>query len=139
MPNEFDNLDLPAFTDCEIRSLKVLDPEIDRINNHYNNLIEQSKKERDRKIQDCGGLRKYQNLIEQKKKDPELQYTPGEQTLVSHVGEAITKCRTKVEKLEEPHQGELKVAEDKRERSYKILIRLELEENRQILKKKVVR
>ena len=44
MANEFDNLDLPAFTDCEIRSLKVLDAEIDRINNHYNNLIEQSKK-----------------------------------------------------------------------------------------------
>ena len=47
MANEFDNLDLPAFTDCEIRSLKVLDAEIDRINNHYNNLIEQSKKERE--------------------------------------------------------------------------------------------
>ena len=104
MANESDNLDLPAFTDCEIRSLKVLDADrIDRINNHYNNLIEQSKKERDRKIQDCGGLRKYQNLIEQKKKDPELQYTPGEQTLVTHVGEAIAKCRTKVEKLEEAH------------------------------------
>ena len=85
MANEFDNLDLPAFTDCEIRSLKILDTEIDRINNHYKNLIEQSKKERDRKIQDCGGLREYQNLIEQKKKDPELQYTPGEQTLVTHV------------------------------------------------------
>ena len=111
MANEFDNLDLPAFTDCEIRSLKVLDAEIDRINNHYNNLIEQSKKERDRKIQDCGGLRKYQNLIEQKKKDPDLQYTPGEQTLVTHVGEVIAKCRTKVEKLEEAHQGELKIAE----------------------------
>ena len=136
MANESDNLDLPAFTDCETRSLKVLEAEIDRINNH-NNLIEQSKKERDRKIQDCGGLRKYQNLIEQKKKDPELQYTPGEQTLVIHVGEAITKCRTKVEKLEEAHQGELKVVEEKR--SYKILIRLELEENRQILKKKVVK
>ena len=80
MADESDNLDLPAFTDCEIRSLKVLDADrIDRINNHYNNLIEQSKKERDRKIQDCGDLRKYQNLIEQKKKDPELQYTPGEQ------------------------------------------------------------
>ena len=116
---------------------KVLDAEIDRINNHYNSLIEQSKKERDRKIQDCGGLRKYQNLIEQKKKDPDLQYTPGEQTLVTHVGEVIAKCRTKVEKLEEAHQGELKIAEEKR--SYKILIRLELEENRQILKKKVVR
>ena len=62
------------------------------------------------------GLRKYQNLIEQKKKDPELQYTPGEQTLVTHVGEAIAKCRTKVEKLEEAHQGELKVAEEKREK-----------------------
>ena len=35
MANEFDKLDLPAFTDCEIRSLKVLDAEIDRINNHY--------------------------------------------------------------------------------------------------------
>ena len=116
MANEFDNLDLPAFTDCEIRSLKVLDAEIDRINNHYNNLIEQSKKERDRKIQDCGGLRKYQNLIEQKKKDPDLQYTPGEQTLVTHVGEVIAKCRTKVEKLEEAHQGELKIAEEKREK-----------------------
>ena len=67
MANEFDNLDLPAFTDCEIRSLKVLDAEIDRINNHYNNLIEQSKKERDRKIQDCGGLRKYQNLTEKER------------------------------------------------------------------------
>ena len=63
MANESNNLDLPAFTDCEIGSLKVLDTEIDRINNHYNNLIEQSTKERDRKIQDC----------EQKKKDPELQ------------------------------------------------------------------
>ena len=115
MANESDNLDLPTFTDCEIRSLKILDAEIDRINNHYNNLIEQSKKERDRKIQDCGGLRKYQNLIEQKKKDPDLQYTPGEQTLVTHVGEVIAKCRTKVEKLEEDHQGELKVAEEKRE------------------------
>ena len=41
MANEFDNLVLLAFTDCEIRSLKVLDAEIDRINNHYNNLIEQ--------------------------------------------------------------------------------------------------
>ena len=116
MANEFDNLDLPAFTDCEIRSLKVLDAEIDRINNHNNNLIEQSKKERDRKIQDCGGLRKYQNLIEQKKKDPDLQYTPGEQTLVTHVGEVIAKCRTKAEKLEEAHQGELKIAEEKREK-----------------------
>ena len=116
MANEFDNLDLPAFTDCEIRSLKVLDAEIDRINNHYNNLIEESKKETDRKIQDCGGLRKYQNLIEQKKKDLELQYTPGEQTLVTHVGEAIAKCRTKVEKLEEAHQSELKVIEEKREK-----------------------
>ena len=54
-----------------------------------------------------------------------------------HVGEAIAKCSTKVEKLEEAHQHELKVAEEKK--SYKILIRLELEENRQILKKKVVR
>ena len=116
MPNESDNLYLPAFTDCETRSLKVLEAEIDRINNHYKNLIEQSKKERDRKIQDCGGLRKYKNLIEQKKKDPELQYTPGEQTLVTHVGEAITKCRTKVEKLEAAHQSELKVAEEKREK-----------------------
>ena len=50
MANEFDNLDLPAFTDCEIRSLRVLDDEINRINNHYNNLIEQSKKERDRNV-----------------------------------------------------------------------------------------
>ena len=50
MANEFDKLNLPAFTDCEIWSLKVLDAEIDRINNHYNNLIEQSKKERDRKF-----------------------------------------------------------------------------------------
>ena len=83
---------------------------------NYNNLIEQSKKERDRKIQDCGGLRKYQNLIEQKKKDPDLQYTPGKQTLVTHVGEVIAKCRTKVEKLEEAHQGELKIAEGKREK-----------------------
>ena len=116
MSNEFDNLDLPAFTDCEIRSLKVLDAEICRINNHYNSLIEQSKKERDRKIQDCGGLRKYQNVIEQKKKDPDLQYTPGEQTLVTHVGEVIAKCRTKVDKLEEAHQGELKIAEEKREK-----------------------
>ena len=116
MANESDNLDLPAFTDCETRSLTVLDAEIDRINNHYNNLIEQSKKERDRKIQDCGGLRKYQNLIEWKKKDPELQYTPGEQTLVTHIGEAIAKCRTKVEKLEEAHQGELKAIEEKREK-----------------------
>ena len=119
MANEFDNLDLLAFTDCEIRSLKVLDAEIDRINTHYNNLIEQSKKERDRKIQDCGGLRKYQNLIEQKKKDPNLQYTPGEQTLVTHVGEVIAKCRTKVEKLGEAHQGELKIAEEKREKKLK--------------------
>ena len=72
MANESDNLDLPAFTDCETRGLKVLEAEIDRINNHYNNLIEQSKKQRDRKIQDSGGFRKYQNIIEQKKKDPEL-------------------------------------------------------------------
>ena len=87
--------------------------------NHYNSLIEQSKKERDKKIQDCGSLRKYQNLLEQKKKDPELQYTPGEQTLVTHVGQAIAKCRTKVDKLEEAHQGELKVAEERKERKLK--------------------
>ena len=36
--------------------------------------------------------------------------------LVTYVGEALTKCRTKVEKLEEAHQGELKVAEEKREK-----------------------
>ena len=36
--------------------------------------------------------------------------------MVTHVGEAITKCRTKVEKLEEAHQGELKIAEEKREK-----------------------
>ena len=119
MANESDNLELPACTDCEIRSLKVLDTEIDRINHHYKNLIEQSKKERDRKIQDCGGLRKYQKLIEQKKKDPELQYTPGEQTLVTHVGEVVAKCSAEVEKLEEAHQGELKVAEEKREKKLK--------------------
>ena len=59
--------------------------------------------------------------------------------MVTHVGEATAKCRTKVEKLEEAHQGELKVLKRKEKRSYKILIRLELEENRQILKKKVVR
>ena len=35
--------------------------------------------------------------------------------MVTHVGEAIPKCRTKVEKLEEAHQGELTVAEEKRE------------------------
>ena len=103
MAKQFDYLDLPAFTDCEIRSLKVLDTEIDRINNHYNNLIEQSKKERDKKFQDCGGFRKYQNLIEQKKKDPELQCTP-EHTLVTHVGEAIARCRTKEDKLEEANK-----------------------------------
>ena len=89
MTKEVDDLELPAFTDCEIRSLKVLDIEIDKLNNHYTGLIEQSKKERDKKIQDCGGLRKYQNLLEQKRKDPDLQYTPGEQTLVTHVGEPI--------------------------------------------------
>ena len=36
--------------------------------------------------------------------------------MVTHVGEVIAKCRTKVDKLEEAHQGELKVAEEKREK-----------------------
>ena len=36
--------------------------------------------------------------------------------MVTHVGEVIAKCRTKVEKLEEAHQGELKIAEEKREK-----------------------
>ena len=31
MANEFDDLDLPVFTECESRSLKVLDSEIERI------------------------------------------------------------------------------------------------------------
>ena len=59
--------------------------------------------------------------------------------MVTHVGEAIAKCRTKVEKLEEAHQSGLKVAEEKGRRSYKRLIKLELEGNRHILKRKVVR
>ena len=116
MAKEIDDSELPAFTDCEIRSLKVLDKEIDKINNHYSGLIEQSKKERDRKIQDCGGIRKYQNLLEQKRKDPQLQYTPGEQSLVTHVGEALSKCKNKVESLEESHKEELKIVEEKREK-----------------------
>ena len=36
--------------------------------------------------------------------------------MVTHVGEAITKCRTKVDKLEEAHKDELKVAEERKER-----------------------
>ena len=116
MANKFDDLDLPVFTECEVRSLKVLDTEIDRIKTHYNNFIEQAKKERDKKIQDYGGIRKYQALIEEKRNNPELQYTPGEQTLVTHVGEAITRCRTKTEKLEESYKAELKGAEEKKER-----------------------
>ena len=36
--------------------------------------------------------------------------------MVTHVGEVIAKCKTKVEKLEEAHQGELKIAEEKREK-----------------------
>ena len=108
MANEFDDLDLPVFTECESRSLKVLDSEIERINNHYKNLIEQAKKERDKKIQDCGGIKKYQALIEEKRSNPDLQYTPGEQTLVTHVGEAIARCRTKTDKLEETYRRKKK-------------------------------
>ena len=36
--------------------------------------------------------------------------------MVTHVGEVIAKCRTKVEKLEEAHLGGLKIAEEKREK-----------------------
>ena len=36
--------------------------------------------------------------------------------MATHVGEAVAKCRTKVEKLEEAHQGELKIGEEKREK-----------------------
>ena len=50
----------------KLEVLKVLDGEIDRINNHYKNLIEQAKKERDKKIQDCRGIKKYQALIEKR-------------------------------------------------------------------------
>ena len=109
--SDFDDLDLPVFTECEVRSLKVLDIEIDRIKNHDNNLIEKAKKERDKKIQDCGGIRKYQALIEEKKNNPDLQYTPGEQTLVTHVGESIVRCKTRIEKFEENYKIELKGAE----------------------------
>ena len=116
MAKEFDDLDLPVFIECESRSLRVLDGEIEKINNHYKNLIEQAKKERDQNIQDCGGIKKYQVLIEEKRSNPDLQYTPGEQTLVTHVGEAIARCRTKTDKLEEAYKSESKVAEDKKEK-----------------------
>ena len=118
MANEFDDLDLPVFTECESRSLKVIDSEIERINNHYKNLIEQAKKERDKKIQDCGSIKKYQALMEEKRSNPDLQYTPGEQTLVTHVGEAIARCRTKTDKLEETYRTELKVAKEKKEKKF---------------------
>ena len=72
MANEFDDLDLPVFTECESRSFRVLDGEIEKINNHKN-LIKQAKKERNKKIQDCGGIKKYQVLIEEKKSNPDLQ------------------------------------------------------------------
>ena len=35
---------------------------------------------------------------------------------MTHVGEAITRCRTKTDKLEEAYKSELKVAEDKKEK-----------------------
>ena len=105
MANKFDDLDLPVFTEYESRSLRVLDGEIEKIRSHYKNLIEQAKKETDKKIPDCGGIKKYQVLLEEKKSNPDLQYTPGEQTLVTHVGEAIARCRTKTDKLEEAYKS----------------------------------
>ena len=56
---ESSNLELPAFTDCEERSLKVLDKEIEKLNERYHSLIEQTKKERDKKIKETGGYQKY--------------------------------------------------------------------------------
>ena len=49
---------LPILNECEIRSFKVLDTEIKRIKNHFWSLIEQTKKERDKKIQESGGYNK---------------------------------------------------------------------------------
>ena len=48
--------------------VEVLDSEIERIKNHYKNLIEQAKKERDKKIQDCGGIKKVSSLNRGKEK-----------------------------------------------------------------------
>ena len=75
---ESSELDFPAFTDCEERSLKVIDIEADRAKKHFEGLVEQTKKERDKKVQECGGYNKYKKLIDDMKEDPDLQYTPTE-------------------------------------------------------------
>ena len=49
--------DLPVRTECKERSLKVLDNEIEKI------------KERDKKVYDLGGYKKYQKLVKDKQED----------------------------------------------------------------------
>ena len=111
--------DLPALTECEERSLKVFDNEIEKINDKYQGLIDTAKKEKDKKIHDLGGYKKYLKLVKDKQDNPSSQYTPTEQSFVMHVGDSIRKFKEKVAKLEEPQQVELEGIEENRKRKVK--------------------
>ena len=61
----------------------------------------QLRKREIRKYIDLEDFKKDQKLVKDKPDNPSLQYTPTEQSLVTHVGESIRKFKEKVTKLEE--------------------------------------
>ena len=48
----------------------------------YQGLVDATKKEKDKKVYDLGGFKKYQKLVKDKQDNPSLQYTPTEQSLL---------------------------------------------------------